>query len=320
MESLAVAVEDSYNLRPRGALAGSPLLRGLLTVLPREVFEKEVLSLLSETDLAMLSRCGRDCREAVVASDLPRAGAPETGGELLEYVEFVRSTNMLSWARTSGCPWDARVCFAVVALCPPAHRLEVLSFAHENSCPWDEDCLLVAVRIHSTDLLRYMRNQGCPYSQSTFWKAIRWREFEQEDLTLLEFLLDDGCPWSITFEECRAAASRGDLTTLVWLRQKGFMWDEKTPVCAAIHGHLDVIRYCSQNSCPMDDETFVYAFLGTRSDISCCRCDDCDNNDKLLLRRDRCMNVLNWLNENGYPNDHIALVFENADGSYTEYF
>lgn len=324
MESLAVAVEGSYNLRPRGALAGSPLLRGLLTVMPREVFEKEVLSLLSETDLAMLSRCSRDCREAVVASGLPRAGAPETGGAPLNYARFVRSTNMLSWANTSGCPWDARVCCAVIALCPPAHRLEVLSFARENNCPLDEHCIMFAVSIQSVEVMTYLRKNGCPYHPETLSHAVvskRDSPSDDDDMTFLQFILDDGAPRSTQeLNECCAAAATGRLTTLKWLRERGFLWNKLTPFTAAAHGNLNIIEYCWSNNCPWSKEVFISALMGSRCDLPLPQDDD---EEERLLRRERCTNVLTWLDANGCPKPDdigtIRVMFQNADGSYAEY-
>ena len=315
-----------YNLRPRGALAGSPLLRGLLTVLPREVFEKEVLGLLSETDLAMFSRCGRECREAVVASGLPRAGARETGGQPLHLKHFVSSVNMLSWAKASGSPWSAEVCFGITVVCPPPLCIQMLTFARSNNCPWGSECTLMAARQQSVELMAYLRNNGCPYHPNTFVEAVASKHDsprDDDDMTFLQFLLQDGCPRSTNHNECCAAAASGDLTTLKWLRQRGFLWDDTTPTFAASHGHLNVIDYCYEYDCPWSERVFVSAVVGSRNDLQ-------DEDDvESLPRRERCMNIVNWLIERGCPlpaapfvvvtghniNADIAISMVNPDGS-----
>jgi hypothetical protein len=94
------------------ALSTSPLLLGLLTVLPRDVLEEELLGgKLDSTALAMFSRCGTACRAAVAASGLRRAGEP--GGLRLCVGDFVDSVNLLAWAKAHGCPWNEKVCESI---------------------------------------------------------------------------------------------------------------------------------------------------------------------------------------------------------------
>jgi len=91
------------------AHADSPLLGPLLDDLG-ELFEAEVLKRLNPTDLALLARVGRGCRDAVRASGLSRAGVK--GGEFpLDVKDFVGSVKLLTWAKESGgCPWSERTC------------------------------------------------------------------------------------------------------------------------------------------------------------------------------------------------------------------
>ena len=54
-----------------------------------------------------------------------------------------------------------------------------------------------------------------------------------------------------------AAAERGDLEMLRWLRSEGCPWNEETCTAAASEGHLDVLKYLHENGCPWNEETWV---------------------------------------------------------------
>ena len=122
-------------LRAKGLITyPSPLLGRLVGKLP-VVFKAEVLPRLEPIDRAMCARVGSASRAAVVASDLPRAGARQGGrGVPLKLQELCGSVERLAWARENGCPlvvprpcgcvsddcvcgggcgWDVRVCHEV---------------------------------------------------------------------------------------------------------------------------------------------------------------------------------------------------------------
>ena len=88
---------------------------------------EEFLNALSLSDLSMLSRVNRGCREGV--SDL--VGESRTR---LSVRDYVVSKERLKWARENGCPWDKGVCSAAAR----GGHLEVLQYARANGCPWDE--------------------------------------------------------------------------------------------------------------------------------------------------------------------------------------
>lgn len=110
------------------------------------VLETHVLPRLNLTDLAMLSRASKACREAVVNSGLPRAGMEEPADVAgagwrrrwrFKVDDFVGSVARLSWARDNGCPWDEATVERIVA---GGCSLEVLKWAVEHECPgaWAE--------------------------------------------------------------------------------------------------------------------------------------------------------------------------------------
>ena len=50
--------------------------------------------------------------------------------------------NLIKWARTNGCPWDARTCAGAAG----GGHLEVLQWARANGCPSDVLTCAVAAR------------------------------------------------------------------------------------------------------------------------------------------------------------------------------
>jgi hypothetical protein len=62
---------------------------------------------------------------------LPCARA--NGGGLLQVMDFIRSVELLAWAKENGCPWVARTC----ALIAQQGHLPVPRRARELDCPWD---------------------------------------------------------------------------------------------------------------------------------------------------------------------------------------
>ena len=99
----------------------------------REVFDKEVLPLLSPTTRAVFGRVGQASRDAVLRSpELSCAG--RTVGVKFRVEDFVETVELLAWAMDNGCRWDAHTCAAVTK----GGGLEVLQWAREHDCPWDE--------------------------------------------------------------------------------------------------------------------------------------------------------------------------------------
>mmetsp|Transcript_38717 Transcript_38717/g.95728 ORF Transcript_38717/g.95728 Transcript_38717/m.95728 type:complete len:106 (+) Transcript_38717:379-696(+) len=54
----------------------------------------------------------------------------------------------------------------------------------------------------------------------------------------------------LTAWACRAAATKGQLGALTWLRSRNCPWDFSTCNAAAYGGHLEVLRYAHEHGCP----------------------------------------------------------------------
>jgi hypothetical protein len=74
-------------------------------------------------------------------------------------------------------------------------------------------------------LLKWAREEGCPYSERTFKKAAK-----RGDIEILKYLRETGCPWDnmVVFRAARA----GKFEALWWMRENGF--DSSSALCGAL--------------------------------------------------------------------------------------
>jgi len=85
---------------------------------------------------------------------------------------------------------------------------------------------------------------------------------QRGDLVMLQWLRSQGCPWDV--ETCNNAAKEGHFEVLQWARSQGCPWEPDTCWEAAVHGHLDILRWLRSQDppCPWEvPEVFYYARL-----------------------------------------------------------
>lgn len=162
--------------------------------------ETHVLQQLSATDRCLLSRVSSECRDAVVASPLPRAGVTQ-----LPFLvkDFVESVELLQWSRLQGPGFDiidART-FALAAG-SRSGTLEVMRFLEGFGCPWDRTAFAKAARQGNLKALKWLQYEwGNPYDLG----QNKWdKEKLNNDHTL-----------------CASAASGGHMEMLPYLRAQG---------------------------------------------------------------------------------------------------
>ena len=68
-------------------------------------------------------------------------------------------------------------------------------------------------------------------------------------VALLRWARENGCPWDE--RTCAAAAAAGNLEVLQWAREHGCPWDKETCGAAAKGGHVEVLQWALENSCPL---------------------------------------------------------------------
>jgi len=96
-----------------------------------DLFARDVLGRLDFTDL--FARVGRPWLAAVLANNVPRAG--RSAGMPFMVKGFLKSVELVSWAKDNGCPWTRQIC----ALAARGGHLEVLQWARAHHCPWNEN-------------------------------------------------------------------------------------------------------------------------------------------------------------------------------------
>ena len=197
---------------------------------------EEFLNALSLSDLSMLSRVNKACREGV--SDL--VGESRTR---LSVRDYVVSKERLKWARENGCPWGEGVCSAAAR----GGHLEVLQYARANGCPWDEGTCSAAALGGHLDVLQWARAAGCPWKEGTCSAAAGGGH-----LDVLQWARANGCPWDQGM--CAFAAHGGHLDVLQWARANGCPWDVHTCDLAVTGGHLAVLQWAMANDCPGADQ------------------------------------------------------------------
>ena len=152
----------------------------------------------------------------------------------IKIYEALLSVPLLQWCARRGLqieeidPFDA-------AMIAKAGDLDMLKYLHENGClgsetcrrPWDSEtwggaemeghCWAAAAGGH-LNVLKWLRQEGCPWDESTFYYAAI-----EGHLDILKYAHENGCPWN-----------------------------EKTCSFAAWGGHLEVLKYARAHGCPWD--------------------------------------------------------------------
>ncbi len=80
---------------------------------------------------------------------------------------------------------------------------------------------------------------------------ICFRAAREGYLDILKWARENGCPWS--GNTCSIAARHGHLHVLQWARENGCLWGRLTCSCAAEGGHLDILKWARMNGCPWDE-------------------------------------------------------------------
>lgn len=186
-------VKHSYSVR-EGCLMDNPLAENFdITSCLAEFVDKKYLF------IASVSGCWRDAWgqyrtrvTAVVAAETSvfqlscrvECGFGLTvvvGGAIAKLVQ----SNLLHWARESGCPWDIRKCSSAAR----GVYLNVLQWARSKSCPWADGTCSRAANGDHLHVLRWALSNGCPWDQLTCSRAA-----EGGHLDVLQWARGNGCP------------------------------------------------------------------------------------------------------------------------------
>jgi hypothetical protein len=243
--------------------------RDLSKAIPTPSRER-VLRNLDATDLGLLSRVSRDCRDAVVSSGLPRAGASAALPFKVEH--FVESVELLDFARVNGCQVLDERTFALAA----GNRTGSLVIKHlaELGCPWCQDMFHKAVMKGNLEVLRFLRETlGYTWDAYESTKAFTLTALAARGghIEVIQYLREQGVGWGKW--TCVNAASGGHVDTLIWLRASGCPWETDpgfelnggvamSAGWAAENGHTDVLTWLQANGNGWDSWTPAYAAKG----------------------------------------------------------
>jgi len=165
----------------------------------------------------------------------------------------------LRWLVEHG--WSVRV--DVPGVLAARGDLELLRYVREQGAPFTAHTLASAAGHDKLAVVRWLRDVGCPWDAT----ACRQAAHGPASIPMLEFLLHDGCPVDET--ACEAAASRGSLDVLQFLRARGVPWDATTCSSAAAAAELPVLQWARAQDppCPWDADTIREAVFHEAGEV-----------------------------------------------------
>ncbi|QBZ81329.1 ankyrin repeat domain containing protein [Pandoravirus celtis] len=191
---------------------------------------------------------------------------------------------LLQWAHKFGCRWTtAQLCVDAAAEHGHLHILEWISSEHglgsSGRAIWDRRTCAAAAKTGRTELLQWLRANGCPWDSCTVSEAARHGHVD-----IVKWARANGCEWSET--SCAQAAYSGDLDLLRWMRENGCPWDDRTPEYAALAGHIHILDWLCDQDCPHDHEYMAEGAAGSGQTAA-----------------------LDWLHAAGYAWEHDSRVY-----------
>ena len=126
----------------------------------------------------------------------------------------------------------------------------MLRYVREQGCPWNKDTCVQAAERGSIPTLSYALEGGCPWSKDVLASAAHGGHLELLNW-VVEFL--PSLPFSSASTElgeliredagdlCSAAARADKLEVLKFARERGFAWGQACSEAAGA-GHLEVLR------------------------------------------------------------------------------
>jgi len=137
-------------------------------------------------------------------------------------------------------------------------QLACLEFFHQHGLPWNVLTCVAAILGGNVECLKYAVENGCAIDKPYPIQAAA----SLDKLTILKYLYEHGCPWSI--KACTYSARKGHLECLKYMRANGCPWDISTCTAAVKSGNFECLKYIVENGCPLDtaDPTEEAAYYG----------------------------------------------------------
>jgi len=144
-------------------------------------------------------------------------------------------------------------------------RLTMLKLARNKRFAWRDGTLRGAAEGGHLDLIEWAVKAGC--KPSLEGKEMYVQAARNGHIDVIKWLREWNSTkglWGKTYPDlCLAAASRGQIETLVFLRTpykgKASQWSAEACATAAANGHLDTLKYLRDNNCPWDKRVLIWA-------------------------------------------------------------
>jgi hypothetical protein len=200
----------------------------------------------------------------------------------------------LRYSHEHGSPWDVNTSYYAAKY----NNLNCLQYLHENGCPWDESTCSGAadndfsyeknkkwstyldenpldtqtysdvIETRSLECLKYAREHGCPWNDTTIKRTLRSFNFK-----CLYYSIENNCPcdktktWIINSFENDPKDKKRVHEFVKFLHEHGFSWDEKTSFLLAHFGCFETLKYAHEKGCPWDEQTCEHAVRS--KDLDC---------------------------------------------------
>lgn len=126
--------------------------------------------------------------------------------------------------------------------------------------PFDSRLCTAAARCGNLDMLKWLYYSNCEMKAIDVYSAAA----KNEHLHILKWTSQQ-CTWHPC--ACSAAAEKGHLNVLIWLRFSGCPWDKNACSMASLGGHLKVLQWLREFSCPWDSDVIINASKSGHLDV-----------------------------------------------------
>jgi hypothetical protein len=166
-------------------------------------------------------------------------------------------------------------------------NIATLATAHELGMKHSPATILCAAQRNKLAEVQYLRSQGYPWALCQLEEAARSGSIE-----VMRWCREQGCPWNAPFISHYAAES-GNVELMAWvlqqpgtqlseavmsravgkghaamcyyMREQQCPWDANSTTAAASRGHVDLLRWLMENGCPWDADDLCEGAAGSNS-------------------------------------------------------
>jgi hypothetical protein len=207
----------------------------------------ELLNFLLESDIS--DECIEQLREEFgtnsfnFISDLKYLRAA-TAGDRLAYAAKKGNLHLLKSIYEGGMgQWPNETVVGLYKTCAEVGHLNCLRYLHDQGCPWSSSACSAAAQGGHLECLQYLHEQGCP---CTVWVCSS--AAEGGHLACLMYAHEHGIPWHAL--TCSKAAAGGHLPCLQYAHERGCPLNDYTCRLAAQFGQLACLKYLTERKCP----------------------------------------------------------------------